>query len=63
MEIIPKGTNFIEFLYKTDALGATQRKIEYREQHGLPQVYDVYTREPDGTFTHTTEVIKEKENE
>ncbi len=59
--VIPKGTNFIEFLYKTDAVGAVRRKIEYREKHGLPQVYDVYTRERDGSFTHTEKVIRKQE--
>lgn len=59
--VVEKGANFVEFLYKIDAVDAIQRKIEYREKHGLPQVYDVYTREPDGSFTHTKEVIN-KEN-
>lgn len=62
MEIIPKGTNFIEFLYKIDGIGAIQRKIEYRDHHNLPQVYDVYTQEKDRSFKHRVEKLDIEED-
>ena len=62
MEIIPKGTNFIAFLSKIDGIGAIQRKIEYRDHHNLPQVYDVYTKEKDGGFKHTVEKLDVEED-
>ena len=37
-QIIPKGTNVLDFFKKNDIIGAINRKIEYREANNLPQI-------------------------
>ena len=47
---IAAGTKFTDVLEKLDAVGAIERNIEYRKSHGLPLIYDVYTRKEDGSW-------------
>ena len=47
---IAAGTKFTDVLEKLDAVGAIERNIEYRKSRGLPLIYDVYTRQEDGSW-------------
>lgn len=51
------GTKFTDILESLDVFGAIERKKAYREEHGLPTVYDVYIRNPDETWTVKAEGI------
>ena len=56
------GTKFTDILESLDVFGAIERKEAYRKEHGLPTVYDVYIRNPNGTWTIKEESIAKEIN-